>query len=623
MKNIKILHIDDSIYDRKLVKDALEIENSHFEIDEADSRDKFIRLLNEGKYDLILSDFNILGFDGLQVLEKVKEICPDIPVIIVTGTGSEEVAIEAMKKGASDYVIKSVNHIRGLAHSINNVLENKAALEEKKKALEKLKESEETYKSIFNNSGVAIMLTDPTGTIYSANQKACDLFGYTEEEIYNLGRKGIVDIKDPNLPVLLEKREKYGFASGELTFIRKNGESFPAETASVLFKDSIGNVRSSLIIRDISKQKADEWRIRLLSNAVEQSPNAIAITNNKGQIEIVNKKFSEEYQLKDEDIIGKLPQIFVEDSDINPNYKYIWETINAGGVWSGEALSKRNDGSRFWEEVIVSPILNEKGETGNYVIIMINITEKKKMIDELIFAKEKAEESDKLKTAFLHNISHEIRTPMNAIIGFSNFLVDPEISDEKKKYFSEIVVKSSKQLLAIITDIINIATIEAGQEKINNGKVNLNAIIRLLYEQFKDRYEDKKITLESSSALPDGEDEFITDETKLVEVLTNLLGNALKFTIDGIVKYGYNIGNKEFIFYVKDSGIGIPIEKHEYIFKRFGQLENPEIINARGSGLGLSISKEYIEMMGGKMWLDSEVNKGTTFYFTIPFNDFT
>lgn len=623
MKNIKILHIDDSIYDRKLVKDALEIENSHFEIDEADSRDKFIRLLNEGKYDLILSDFNILGFDGLQVLEKVKEICPDIPVIIVTGTGSEEVAIEAMKKGASDYVIKSVNHIRGLAHSINNVLENKAALEEKKKALEKLKESEETYKSIFNNSGVAIMLTDPTGTIYSANQKACDLFGYTEEEICNLGRKGIVDIKDPNLPVLLEKREKYGFASGELTFIRKNGESFPAETASVLFKDSIGNVRSSLIIRDISKQKADEWRIRLLSNAVEQSPNAIAITNNKGQIEIVNKKFSEEYQLKDEDIIGKLPQIFVEDSDINPNYKYIWETINAGGVWSGEALSKRNDGSRFWEEVIVSPILNEKGETGNYVIIMINITEKKKMIDELIFAKEKAEESDKLKTAFLHNISHEIRTPMNAIIGFSNFLVDPEISDEKKKYFSEIVVKSSKQLLAIITDIINIATIEAGQEKINNGKVNLNAIIRLLYEQFKDRYEDKKITLESSSALPDGEDEFITDETKLVEVLTNLLGNALKFTIDGIVKYGYNIGNKEFIFYVKDSGIGIPIEKHEYIFKRFGQLENPEIINARGSGLGLSISKEYIEMMGGKMWLDSEVNKGTTFYFTIPFNDFT
>lgn len=314
---------------------------------------------------------------------------------------------------------------------------------------------------------------------------------------------------------------------------------------------------------------------------------------------------------------------FVEDLAINPNHKYVWETINAGGVWSGEVLSKRNDGSLFWEEVIVSPILNEKGETGNYVIIMINITEKKKMIDELIFAKEKAEESDKLKTAFLHNISHEIRTPMNAIIGFSNFLVDPEISDEKKKYFSEIVVKSSKQLLAIITDIINIATIEAGQEKINNGKVNLNAIIRLLYEQFKDRYEDKKITLESSSALPDGEDEFITDETKLVEVLTNLLGNALKFTIDGIVKYGYNIGNKEFIFYVKDSGIGIPIEKHEYIFKRFGQLENPEIINARGSGLGLSISKEYIEMMGGKMWLDSEVNKGTTFYFTIPFNDFT
>lgn len=314
---------------------------------------------------------------------------------------------------------------------------------------------------------------------------------------------------------------------------------------------------------------------------------------------------------------------FVEDLAINPNHKYVWETINAGGVWSGEVLSKRNDGSLFWEEVIVSPILNEKGETGNYVIIMINITEKKKMIDELIFAKEKAEESDKLKTAFLHNISHEIRTPMNAIIGFSNFLVDPEISEEKKKYFSEIVVKSSKQLLAIITDIINIATIEAGQEKINYSKVNLNAIIRLLFDQFKARYEEKRIFLESTMGLHDGKDELITDETKLVEVLTNLLGNALKFTINGSVNYGYNIGNNEFIFFVKDTGIGIPKEKHGFIFKRFGQLENPEILNTRGSGLGLSISKEYIEMMGGKMWLDSEVNKGTTFYFTIPFNDFT
>jgi len=623
MKTIKILHIDDSIYDRKLVKDALEIENSHFEIDEADSRDNFVRLLNEREYDLILSDFNILGFDGLQVLEKVKEIKPNIPVIIVTGTGSEEVAIEAMKMGASDYVIKTVNHIKGLAHSINKVLENKAALEEKRIALERLKESEETYRSIFNNSGVAIMLTDTSGSIYSANQKACDLLGYTEDEICNLGRRGLVDINDPNLHELLVRREKYGFATGELTFIKKNGDHIPTEIASVLFKDSLGKTKSSLIIRDLTKQKADEWRIRLLSNAVEQSPNAIAITDRNGKIEIINKKFTEEYHINDYEVIGQTPGIFVEDLSVNPNYKYIWETIKAGGVWSGEVLSKRKDGISIWEEVIVSPIMNEKNEIGNYVIIMINITEKKKMIDELINAKEKAEESDKLKTAFLHNISHEIRTPMNAIIGFSNFLIDPETSEDKKKYFSEIVVKSSKQLLAIITDIINIATIEAGQEKINNSSVKLNAIIRLLYDQFKARYNEKNITLEYEFGLPDGKDDCITDETKLIEILTNLLGNSFKFTVKGSVCYGYKSDSREYTFFVKDTGIGIPEEKHEYIFKRFGQLENPEITNTKGSGLGLSISKEYIEMMGGKMWLESEVNKGTTFYFTIPTNDLT
>lgn len=194
---IHVLYVDDSPLDRQLVRDTLERENTRFVLTEADSREEFQQRLNEGGYDVVLSDFNILGYEGLQVIEAVRAKTPDVPVVLFTGTGSEEIAVEAMKKGASDYVIKSASHVKRLPLTIEAALKNKSLEIQHAHDQRRLKESEETFRSLFENSLDAILLTAPDGRIFKANPHACKMLGYTEQEIVESGRDGVVDTTDP------------------------------------------------------------------------------------------------------------------------------------------------------------------------------------------------------------------------------------------------------------------------------------------------------------------------------------------------------------------------------------------------------------------------------------------
>jgi PAS domain S-box-containing protein len=250
-----------------------------------------------------------------------------------------------------------------------------------------------------------------------------------------------------------------------------------------------------------------------------------------------------------------------------------------------------------------------------------DITDRKFVEEELIKAKEKAEESDRLKTAFLHNISHEIRTPMNAIVGFTTLLDTPDLVEELKRQYIDIIFQSSNQLLSIITDIVDISNIEVGQVKVSAGVVNINALLKTLYEQFNLRANQQGVQLDYKSALPDDSSLVVTDSTKLIQVLTNLISNAIKFTPKGSIEYGYNCKEHDLEFYVKDSGIGIEKAKHDKIFERFFQVENVYTKQFAGTGLGLAISKAYVELLGGKIWLKSETGVGSTFFFTIPYDN--
>ncbi|MBP6870415.1 MAG: PAS domain S-box protein [Bacteroidales bacterium] len=255
---VRILHIDDNLHDRQLVLDAFGELSEQFHIIEADSREKFENYLKHESFDLVLSDFNILGFDGFKVLEIVKEKNPDIPVIIVTGTGSEEIAVQAMKMGADDYVIKTASHIRNLLPTVRNVLEKRRIQREHKAVIEELRESEERFRLLFENSMDAVLLTCPDGRTLKANPAACRMFGWSEKEMTEKGRNLIMDTSDPRLEPAVKQRNETGWFYGELTGIRKDGTKIPVELSSAIFNDKNGNLNSSVIIRDISERKAAE-----------------------------------------------------------------------------------------------------------------------------------------------------------------------------------------------------------------------------------------------------------------------------------------------------------------------------------------------------------------------------
>ena len=245
---------------------------------------------------------------------------------------------------------------------------------------------------------------------------------------------------------------------------------------------------------------------------------------------------------------------------------------------------------------------------------------RKKNQDELIEAKEKAEESDRLKSAFLANMSHEIRTPMNGIMGFAELLKEPDITgDELKKYIG-IIESSGTRLLTIINDLIDLSKIESGQMEVTISETNVNEKLAYIYNFFKPEVESKGIQFSLQTGLSGDEVTLQTDKEKFYAILTNLVKNAIKFTNHGYIQLGYEKKGDFLECFVRDTGIGIARDQQETIFDRFVQANIPYKEALQGAGLGLSIAKAYVQMLGGKIRLESESGQGSTFYFTIPFN---
>ncbi len=242
----------------------------------------------------------------------------------------------------------------------------------------------------------------------------------------------------------------------------------------------------------------------------------------------------------------------------------------------------------------------------------------------LIDAKKKAEESDRLKTAFLSNMSHEIRTPMNAILGFSNLLTNRQIADDEKREFINLIQSNGKSLMTLVEDIIDISKIESGQLQIKNGPCHLHGILDEVYQSYNDDLKRRNLfhlKLYLKEGFDDDNVMILTDSHRLKQILINLVGNAIKFTEKGYVEFGYQQQDQYFIqFYVKDTGIGLPEGKENEIFDRFSKFTDNTQRLYGGTGIGLSIAKQLCDLMGGQIWVKSEPLIGTTFYFTLPFH---
>jgi hypothetical protein len=310
-----------------------------------------------------------------------------------------------------------------------------------------------------------------------------------------------------------------------------------------------------------------------------------------------------------------------EDYEFVGREKY--KQIAKYGTGAVETRWQRKDGKII--HVLMSSTPVDPGDLSKGVTFTaLDITERKKTEQEIRAAKEKAEESDRLKSAFLANMSHEIRTPMNGILGFADLLKNPDLKGERRQKYIEIIERSGTRMLNIINNIVDISKIEAGLMRLDITVTNVNEQIKYIHTFFEPEAETKGIIFSYKNTLPATKAIIKTDREKVYNILTNLVKNAIKYTPAGSVELGYHLKTDneplKLEFYVKDTGTGIQKDRQEAIFDRFIQADINDIKANQGAGLGLAITKAYVEMLGGKIWVNSEEGKGSTFFFTLPYN---
>ena len=513
-KKINILILEDLLSDLELILLELKKAKISFEYLHVESKEDFRKALVEFNPDVVLSDYILPQFTGMDALLIAREITPTLPIIIVTGSVNEEVAVRCMKAGAMDYILKE--NLGRLGFAVNSALERKAEIDARKKAEETIRESEKHLASIIQNP-VGYMVyrlkagPDPMSPIVThVSPSIREIVGITLEESKNY-MKWFQHVHPEDLPRLIE-------------------------------------------------------------------------ANQRGM---------------------KPPFIFEEEFRyIHPTKGTIWLNARTNGI-----PYARDPENIEWAHGIIIDITDRKqGEE-----------ELKNKNLELTIAKEKAEESDRLKSAFLANLSHEIRTPMNGILGFARLLNEPHVTFGDQKMFIEQVEKSSDRMLNTITNVVNISAIESGQMEISISTVNVNEQLEKIYTRFKPEVDQKGVQIFVKTALSSKDSIIKTDSEKLRTMITHLVDNAVKFTHTGTIEFGCEQTNKHLEFFVKDTGIGISDEIKEFIFTRFRQGSESFSRGYEGAGLGLSIAKAYIELLGGKIWVESEPGKGSTFYFTLPY----
>ncbi len=370
---------------------------------------------------------------------------------------------------------------------------------------------------------------------------------------------------------------------------------------------------------DILKQKGVTDIISYFDN----NPSELLLCFEKIKIIDVNKSVIETFQFPDKNTVQQHFSKILTKNSINTFSLFLTHLAQGDTYFEDTTECKTYTGElkHFYLKMFVP--FEFKNTYSRVIAAMVDISELKNSEQELLKAKEKAIESDRLKTQFILNMSHEIKTPMNAINGFSEMLNDTDLTVEKRKSITSIIINSSNQLQSIVENILTISALETKLENTLIQAVNINSIISDLLVIFKAQAFNNNISLYSKIDLTDNQSEIYTDKTKITQILTNLITNALKFTHEGYIEFGYKLKaeteNIELEFYVKDTGIGIKPELQEKIFERFTQVEAGLTRQYSGNGLGLSISKGFVELLGGEIGLNSELEKGSTFYFTIPY----
>jgi PAS domain S-box-containing protein len=500
-ENLSILFVEDLITDFELALYEIKRTSPETISMRVDTQVDYENALKVFRPDIIISDYVMPQFNGMTALTIKQELAPDIPFIMLTGSTNEETAVECMKAGADDYVIKE--HIRRLPLSITNALSNAKIKKEIKLA---------------------------------------------QQEI----------------------------------------------------------ARRELMLR----------------NAVNNLPSTFTIYDSKGRIEYINEYGLVLTNVSGADVIGKKDEEVFPD-DMTMNYlPVLHKAFETKEMQIMECLINFANTPRYVIYYFV-PTLDDDNNIFKVLGIAYDITDRKEAEENLKIAIKRAEEYDLLKSAFLANISHEIRTPLNAIMGFSQMIKKVYGNDEQLVGYIDIIMLSSNQLLDIIKEMIEISQLISGKSNTNKSSFSLIELMKELFTSFKIMEEAKikqgiKFRMDLHPDV-DNFDMIETDRDKLIQILKGLLSNAFKFTFNGAVTFGFKRTDKGiWHFFVTDTGIGIQEEKIEVIFDIFRQGDETFTRQYGGVGLGLTICKELVNLLGGEIWVESKYGKGSTFNFLLP-----
>lgn len=634
-EKINILLIEDNPGDVRLLEIYLrESYNDDFTLLNADYLSKGIQLLEKNKFDIIILDLALPDSTGLETFKNVYANAPEIPIIVLTGLADESVGVNAVKLGAQDFLMKGKLKSKSLKRSINysierykllNQLAEKTRILEEKTAdlnAEKIKLSQAQKISQIGSWDFDIVTnelnwSDELYNIYGldpqvaiTNDKAFEMIHVADKEYVKNRIDEAVKTHNPF---------HYNYR-----IVRSDHVIRTLDARGEVMVDNQGNaIKMAGTLQDITDRLQGE-ELEKLAVAATQSNNSVIILNKDGFIEWVNEGFTKftGYTLEDV-LLKKIETGLLPKSE---DYKLV---VNKKKPISYESKNQTKDGKEYWVITTLTPVLDNVGEVDKILAIRSDITLRKKTEEklvqtnvELIKAKEQLEESMHVKERFLANMSHEIRTPMNAIIGFVDLLLKTQLTSEQKQYI-DAVKTSGENLIVIINDILDFSKIQSG--KISFEKINfrLSRTMETIKELMLPKVVEKniKLSLNIDKNIPDG---LVGDPTRLNQVLLNLLSNAIKFTEKGEIKISVVLLSEkndevELKFSVQDTGIGISKENFTSIFEEFTQAANDTTRKYGGSGLGLSIVKQLVEMQGGKVIVESEVGVGSVFSFNLRF----
>lgn len=493
---------------------------------------------------------------------------------------------------------------------------------DKKVAEEALGMSEKKYRQLFEANPYPMWVYDLHSLRFLAvNEAAVHHYGYSKEEFLSMTIKDIRPAED--IPKLLHSINHAGEIdrAGIWNHTKKDGTKIKVDIISHKI-DFAGRDADLVLAWDVTEKLQAEEEILKLSQAVKQNPAAIVITNTEGLIEYVNPKYEELTGYSLEEVRGKKTSVLKSGHTLTEDYEKLWSTIKSGKEWRGEFHNKKKNGELFWASVLISPIRNGGGKIKYFLAIKEDITEKKKLLQDLIDAKDKAEEMNRVKSYFFANMSHELRTPFVGILGFAELLHDSVLESDNKEMIEKIIF-SARRMQDTLTKILEVTNLEFSDTRVYKKEIDIVEMINRIYNSYYPSASVKNLSFEKAVAFQTLS--IKSDERFLAGILTNVLDNAIKYTNEGWIKISCEVENVEevrsLIIKVSDTGIGIPFDKQEIIFTEFRQVSEGLNRTFEGTGLGLTIAKKFATLLGGNLAVDSSEGQGSTFTLIIPLDD--